>query len=125
VITLNKDVNLLKQIRDELREMKFWLKLSSLPTLRRVLLENIRDDVDKWVYELSDGVRSTREIAHELKKMGKEISHTTVANMWRKWAIYGLVETSERFQGRYRRTISLESVGIQIPKSLKEAEKIA
>jgi len=122
---LNKDVNLLKQIRDELREMKFWLKLSSLPALRRVLLDNVRDDVDKLVYELSDGARSTREIARELKKVGKEISHATVANMWKKWAIYGLVELSEKFQGRYRRTISLESVGIEIPKSSKEAEKIA
>lgn len=122
---MNENVNLLKQIRNELREMKFWLKLSSLPILRRVLLENVRDDVDKLVYELSDGVRSTREIARELKKIGKEMSHATVANMWRKWAIYGLVEPSERFQGRYSRIISLESVGIKIPKSLKEAEKIA
>jgi hypothetical protein len=125
VITLSEDVNLLKQIRDELREMKFWLKLSSFPTLKRVVLENIRDDVDKLIYELSDGVRSTREIARELKRMGKQISHATVANMWRKWSITGLVEPSEKYEGRYCKAISLESIGIQIPRSMKEDEKIA
>lgn len=121
---MNEEANLLKQIREELREMKFWLKLSGLPTLRRILIENLRDDVDKLVYELSDGIKSTREIAGELERMGKEITHATVSNMWKRWAITGLVEPSERYQGRYSKIISLESVGIEIPKILKEGEKI-
>jgi hypothetical protein len=112
---LNKNSNLLEQIHNELREIKFWLKLSSLPTLRSILTESLRDDVDKMVYELSDGIRSTREIAQKLKKMEKKISHATVANMWKKWAITGLVEPSEEYQGRYSKIISLESLGIEIP----------
>ena len=121
---MNDEANLLRQIRDELREMKVWLKLSGIPTLRRVLQENLRDAVDKVVYELSDGVRSTRDIARELKRMDKEISHATVANMWKKWAITGLVELSKKYQGRYTKIISLESVGIEIPKILTESEGI-
>lgn len=117
---MNEEEKLLKQIRDELKEMKFWIKLSGLPSLRRAVLEYLRDDVDKLVYELSDGIRSTREIARELKKMGKEVTHATVANMWKRWAITGLVEPSERYQGRYSRIIPLESVGIEIPRILKE-----
>lgn len=117
---MSDDIALLKQIRDELREMKIWLKISGLPALRRMLSENLRDDVDKLVYEFSDGDRSTREIADKVKQIGKEISHATVANLWKRWAITGLVEPSEKYQGRYKKAFSLESLGIETPKILEE-----
>jgi len=117
---LAEDTNLLKRICDELREIRYWVKLSGLPVLRRVIQENLRDDESKLVYELSDGNRSTREIAEELKKIGRAITHGTVANMWRRWAASGIVEPSERYQGRFRKVASLESLGIEFPEIRKE-----
>lgn len=116
---MNEDVDLLRRICDELKEIRYWTKLSSLPILRRVIQENLRDDESKLVYELSDGNRSTREIALELVRMRRAITHVTVANMWRRWAALGLVEPSERYQGRFRRIVSLESLGIEIPRILE------
>ena len=51
---MNRDIQLLKQIRDQLREMKVWLKLSGIPQLRKLAPDNFGDDIDRMVYELSD-----------------------------------------------------------------------
>jgi transposase len=63
------------------------------------------------IYELSDGERSTREIA-ALLGLG---SNATVANYWKKWNRLGIVEPSEKHQGRSRRICSLGEVGLTIP----------
>lgn len=110
-----EDTKLLRKICNELGEIKSWVKLSGLPVLRRTVQENLRDDESKLVYELSDGKRSTRKIAEELRKIGKAITHGTVANMWRRWAAAGIVEPSEQYQGRFRKVASLESLGIEVP----------
>jgi len=121
---LVEDTDLLRKIHDELSEIKYWIRLSGLPVLRRVAHENLRDDESKLVYELSDGNRSTREIVEELKKVGKAITHSTVANMWKRWVAAGIVEPSERYQGRFRKVASLESLGIEIPEIRKEGEQV-
>lgn len=120
---MTEDIDLLRKILDELREIKYWVKVSGLPIIRRAAHENLRDDESKLVYELSDGQRSTREIAEELKKNGKVITHTTVANMWKRWVAVFLVEPSERYQGRFRKVASLESFGIAVPEIQKEGEQ--
>lgn len=119
-----EDTDLLRKIYDELREIKYWVKLSGLPVLRRAAQENLRDAESKLVYELSDGNRSTREIAEELKKIGKTITHATVANMWKRWIPAGIVEASERYQGRFRKVVSLELLGMEIPEIRKEGEQV-
>lgn len=119
-MTENND--LWARIYDELKEIKYWVKLSGLPVLRRAVQENVRDDESKLIYELSDGKRSTREIAEELRKAGKEITHSTVANMWKRWIVAGIVEPSERYQGRFRKIATLESLGIEAPQVRKEGE---
>ncbi len=120
---MTEDVNLLRKILGELREIKYWVKLSGLPVIRRGIQENLRDDESKLVYELSDGNRSTREIADELRKVGREITHSTVANMWKRWVTAGIVEPSERYQGRFKKVVTLESLGIGVPQIRKEGEQ--
>ena len=58
MITLTEE-NTMQQILKELKEIKKWIRLSGLPALRRAVEENLRDDASKWVYQLSDGERST------------------------------------------------------------------
>lgn len=103
-----------REIIDRLNELIFWTRFSAMPTFRASLLENLRTDVDKLVYELSDGNRSTREIASMISRGGRSVTHVTVSNMWRKWAILNLVMLAER-RGRYRRIYPLESMGIEVP----------
>lgn len=112
---MNKNVELLGRISEELAEIKVWIRVSALPVIRKAALENLRGSIDKLVYELSDGTRSTREIASEVTTAKKSIAHTTVANMWKRWAAIGLVVPSARI-GRYKKVTSLESLGIEIPK---------
>lgn len=98
----------------KLDELIFWTKFSALPTFRALLMGTLRDDVDKLVYDLSDGERSTRDIARTISRGGRNITHVTVANMWKKWSIQNLVIPAQR-KGRYKRAVSLESLGIEIP----------
>ncbi|MEM3429403.1 MAG: hypothetical protein QXL25_07795 [Candidatus Bathyarchaeia archaeon] len=63
------------------------------------------------IYELSDGERSTREIA----TLAGVKSNATVSNYWRKWYKLGIVEPSEEHEGRFKKICSLEEVGLTIP----------
>lgn len=103
-----------QSLSEKLDELIFWTKFSALPTFRALLMDALREDVDKLVYELSDGERSTREISHMISEGGRRITHVTVANMWQKWSLMNLVMPTER-RGRYRRVVSLESLGIEVP----------
>jgi len=108
-------------LSEKLDELIFWTKFSALPTFIALLKDALRDDVDKLVYELSDGERSTREIAHLISRGGRAITHTTVANMWQKWFLMNLVMPARR-RGRYKRVVSLESIGIEVPEIKESAE---
>lgn len=101
-------------LSEKLDELIFWTKFSALPTFRSLVIDTLRDDIDKLVYELSDGERSTRDIASTISNGGRSITHTTVANMWRKWLVLSLVIPAER-KGRYKRPVSLESIGMEVP----------
>ena len=103
-----------ESLSEKLDELIFWTKFSALPTFRALLMDALREDIDKLVYKLSDGERSTREIAQIISRGGRRITHGTVANMWKKWAILNLVMPAQR-KGRHKRVISLESLGIEIP----------
>jgi len=99
---------------DKLDELLFWTRFSALPTFRALIMDNLRTDIDKLVYELSDGKKSTRDISKLITAGGRKITHGTVANMWQKWNILNLVIPAQRI-GRYKKVLSLESLGIEIP----------
>lgn len=101
-------------LSEKLDELIFWTKFAAFPTFVALLRDALRDDVDKLVYELSDGERTTRDIAEQISNTGRRITHTTVANLWQRWAIRNLVIPAKRV-GRYRRIVSLASVGIEVP----------
>ncbi len=86
--------------------------------LRSILEQNLKTEAERLVYELSDGNRSTREIA-VLVGLG---SKTTVSVYWEKWTKLGIVQESGTHEGRYERVCSLGEVGMELPK-LPEAPK--
>lgn len=85
-----------------------------MPTFSALLKNALRDDVDKLIYELSDGERSTREIERLITGGGRRVTHATVANLWQKWNLTNLVMPAMR-RGRYKRVVPLESIGIDVP----------
>lgn len=111
---MKKLTNDFEELSEKIDELIFWVKYSTWKSFKMDLKVALRDDVDKLVYELSDGKRSTRDIADEISKTGRKITHTTVANMWQKWALSSLVIPAGR-SGRYRKVASLKAVEIQFP----------
>ena len=101
-------------LSEKIDELIFWTKFSAFPTFIALLRDTLRDDIDKLVYELSDGERTTRDIAEIISSTGRRITHATVANLWQRWAMRNLVMPAKRV-GRYRRIVPLASVGIEVP----------
>lgn len=105
------ELNALKSIEEKLDQLLKWTRFASLQQLRNILTQNLTIDKELLVYELSDGERTTREIA---SIVGLK-SNQTVANYWKKWSKLGIVEPSQKRQGRFQHFCSLEEVGIAIP----------
>jgi hypothetical protein len=103
-----------EELSDKIDELIFWVKYSVWKTLLTDLKVNLKDDVEKLVYELSDGSNSTRDIAQIISKSGRQVTHVTVANLWQKWSLVPLVIPTNR-SGRYRKVVSLKTTGIEIP----------
>lgn len=112
---MSREADVLERIFGELKEIKTWIRVVGVQSLRKAIDENLTSDVEKMVYELSNGERSTRDIASELRTMNRSIAHATVASMWKRWAPLGIVEPSEQYRGRFRRVESLTSLGIAVP----------
>jgi predicted ArsR family transcriptional regulator len=110
----------LKDIADRLDELVAWQRFESLPKLREVLLKELDSDVKKLAYEMTDGEKSRRDIASTLG-----ISDDNVQKWWQRWYELAIVRPSKSFKGRPQHIVSLEDVGIKLPKAVsvkKEAE---
>lgn len=60
------------------------------------------------IYQLTDGTNSTRDIA---AKLTQKCAHVTIANIWKRWALKGLVVPTET-KGRFKAAFNLEEYGI-------------
>ena len=98
------------QVIKLLEEILKWTRLQGWQNTKAILLETLKDDIFKLVYQYSDG-RSSREIAKRVP-----ISYKTVINYWNEWAKIGIVEPIKVRGGgaRYQRLFSLEEFGIEI-----------
>ena len=94
-------------VLDELKEQTKWLRFLGLRELPSVLSSQLKDDVQKRAYELSDGTRSTRAIAELVGVSSKSIS-----NWWQRWTSVGITVTDA--SGRATRLASLRSMGIDV-----------
>lgn len=108
---MSEELKTLKSIENKLDQLLRWTRFAGMQQLRNILTQNLTKDIELLIYELSDGKRSTREIA---KLVGIK-SHATVTGYWKKWSKLGIVEPSEKYSGRFRRICSLEEVGLTVP----------
>ena len=108
---MSEELKTLKNIECKLDQLLKWTKLAGMQQLRTTLTQNLTTDAEMLIFELSDGEHTTREVAR-LAGVG---SNATVASYWKKWSRLGIVESSQKRQGRFQRICSLEEVGLTIP----------
>ena len=107
-----------------MKEQLKWTRLAAMEQLRAIFDRSFSSNDEKLVYELSDGERSVRDI-EKLSNIGR----TKIALLWKKWYNMGIMEKSEKYEGkRMKRSFSLVDVGTQVPipgedeKSMEEFE---
>lgn len=83
-------------------------KVINRKTIIEVLKNELKTDQLIEIYQLTDGKKSTRELAGMLKN---KCSHATVSSVWNKWALLGLV-TPAKQKGRYKAAFNLFEYGI-------------
>lgn len=103
----------LQRIAELLEQQLALIKLINFQKIQEIINDNLETDTDKLIYELSDGTRSVREI----EKL-TNVSRTTISNLWEKWTELGLMKEDERVKGRKKRLISLNALGINVPRSI-------
>ncbi len=113
---MSEELRVQKNIESKLDELLKWTRISSILQIKPFISKNLETDIETAIYELSDGSRSTRDIA----KILEGISHTTVFNYWKKWANLSIVEPSTTYQGRYQKICSLAEVGIPVPPIIQD-----
>jgi len=97
-----------------LEELVKWTKFSSMPGVRKTLLDILKDDERKLVYQLSDGKGSV-----EIAKMSG-VGASTIPEWWKTWNKAGITEAIPVKGGeRAKRIFSLEDFGIDVPKMKK------
>ena len=93
-----------------LEEILKWTRIEGMQKTKTIFDEFVKTDVEKLVYENSNG-QTSREVGAIA-----QTSHTTVVSYWRKWSKFGIVEeVVSRGGTRYKRIFSLTDFGIEVP----------
>lgn len=100
-----------EKIVELLREILKWIRFSGLENVRNELRRVLDTDKKRLVYSLSNGEKTSREIA---KVSG--VSDFTVRNWWSEWFTNGIVDP-KRVRGgtRYVKSFNLEKFGLILP----------
>jgi DNA-binding MarR family transcriptional regulator len=100
-----------------LREILKWTRFEGIQKARDTLETLLKTDIEKIIYQNSDG-RTSREIAQLVGT-----SHPTVIRHWKRWSVYGIVEeVRSRGGSRYKRVFSLPDFGIEVPQTERRAD---
>ena len=99
---------LLQELIAEQRDTNRWLRVLALPVLTEALRNSLRNAGERRVYQESDG-RTSREVGRSAG-----VGHVTVIRYWGRWARVGIVEEVPDAQGRYKRLVDLDDVGIEL-----------
>jgi hypothetical protein len=106
-----KDENKLESIDKTLREILTWTRFANITKLKEILEKELDTDEKKLVYENTDGANGLKELASISGAL-----QDTIYYWWQKWFRLGLVIESETRKGRMMKIVSLDDVGIRVPK---------
>jgi FixJ family two-component response regulator len=92
-----------------LEELVKWTRVTSIPNVKKLLLEILTSPEEKIAYQLSDG-KSSKEVAKQA-----DVSYVTITFWWKKWIKAGIAEpVRARGGSRARRIFSLDDFGIGV-----------
>ena len=93
-----------------LEEILRWIKVTSIPRVKQLLLDTLPSDKEKVAYYYSDG-QDSRAIS-----TASGVPFTTVTRWWKRWIRAGIAEAVGAKRGdRAKRIFSLEDFGIEVP----------
>jgi len=99
------------RIIELLEELAKWTRVTSIPHVKKLLLEILASPKEKVAYQSSDG-RASRKVAKEA-----DVGYATVTLWWKKWVKAGIAEPiSVKGGQRAKRVFSLDDFGIEVPK---------
>jgi hypothetical protein len=94
-----------------LEELVKWTRVTSIPYVKKLLLEILASPEEKIAYQSSDGKKSSKEVANLAN-----VSYATVTLWWKRWTKAGIAEAvSVRGGKRARRLFLLDDFGIEVP----------
>ncbi len=96
------------KLEEMFEEFLLIYKVVNRKNIIDVLRAELNTDQLIEIYQQSDGEKSTREISAILQK---KCSHSTIARLWNKWALLGLVIPAKQ-KGRYKAAFNLDEYGI-------------
>ena len=98
------------KIVELLEDILKWTRFQGWRNVKQVLVDALGDQISRKVYQLSDGKRTSRQIAKNLP-----ISQRTVTEYWKKWTKVGIMEPMKVKGGGTRgvRIFSLDDFGIE------------
>ncbi|HUT80693.1 MAG TPA: hypothetical protein VMZ29_05760 [Candidatus Bathyarchaeia archaeon] len=101
-----------KSLNKTMNEILKWLKFLGFEKALEIFKNNFSEDFEYKLYELSDGNRTTRELAGILP-----INKDAVTTYWDKWAGLGIMEKISVKGGgtRGKKIFSLLELGIAVP----------
>ena len=102
------------EMNSTLKEILKWTRFANLPRLKEVLERELDDDQKKLAYDNSDGMNGLKEISTI-----SGAPYATVGSWWQKWFRLGIVTEGENRKGRMMKIISLDDIGIKVPKRIK------
>ena len=96
-----------------LEELVKWTKVTSIPKVKKLLLEILSSPEEKIAYQLSEGKKTVKQAAKQVNA-----ATGTISGWWKKWIKAGIAEPIPVSGGtRARRVFSLDDFGIEVPLS--------
>lgn len=104
-----------------LEELVRWTKVTSIPKVKKLLLEILSKPEQKLAYQLSDG-KTRKEVA---KQVG--VSVFSISKWWERWTRAGISEAIPVRGGGKRaiRSFSLDDFGIEVPPIVKASPTVS
>jgi DNA-binding PadR family transcriptional regulator len=98
-----------------LEELVRWTKVTSIPHVKKLLQEILQSPEEIIAYQISDGEKTSREVADVAN-----VSQSSIAKWWKAWINAGIAESTSVQRGeRARRIFSLDDFGIEVPKIVR------
>lgn len=88
-----------------------WTKVTSFPHVKNLLLEVLTSPEEKIAYHVSDGEKTSRDVADLAK-----VSQPTISKWWKVWIKLGIAKPVQVRRGdRAKSIFPLDEFGIQVP----------